>query len=147
MAPKVAAEDQDESTRTHYLFRRIYFISAGIVAGIVLSGVALQNWEVQWGVIAVVSAAGITAGALDVLMYEKAHWSGVSAVLFWAMGFVLIATIMAVALLVPYGILAGVSKVFGIWEQWELVGQPWRSLPILIGGGFGYLFWRLLDDY
>ena len=140
-------EKTDESTRTHYLFRRVYFTGAGVVAGVILAGIALTNWQIQWNVVALISLAGIAAGISDVLLYEKEHWSGFSACLFWAAGFFLLAGLMTIGLLIPYFILAITSKAFGIWQEWEHVSQLWKLVPIFIGGGFGFLTWYLLDDY
>jgi hypothetical protein len=117
------------------------------VAGLLLAGLALHQWQIPWLVVAALAALGSVAAATDVLVFERGTWTVFSAYATWGLGFVCLVVIMTGILLVPYGMLAAVSKVFGIWEHWELVGFPWKLLPLIIGGGFGYLLWIILDDY
>ena len=117
------------------------------MAGLLLAGLALHHWQIPWLVVVGLSVIGSGAAAADAIVFERGKQSAFSKIATWSVGFVCLVAIMTGVLLVPYGILAGVSKVFGIWETWELVGLPWKLLPMVIGGGFGYLFWILLDDY
>ena len=62
--------------------------------------------------------------------------------------FFFLSCLMAVFLVIPYAVLAGVSKVFGIWEAWENISPFWATLiPFCVGSVFAYGGWRLLDDY
>ena len=134
--------------RLHSLLRRIFFVSAGGVACLVLAGLALNQWEIDWPLILVLTLLGTAAAGTDVLLFERGNWSLLSAFLTWGAGFVCLTILMAGVLLIPYAVMAGVSKAFGIWEAWEKATYPWTLvIPLLVGSCFGYLSWCLIDDY
>lgn len=134
--------------RLHFLFRCIFFSAAGSAACLVLAGLALQRWSIDWPLVAALAVVGSGAAGLDVLVFEKEHWSIFSAFLIWFTGFVCLAVLMTAVLLIPYAVMAGGSKALGIWEAWENINDPLAILiPLLVGGIFGYFVWRLIDDY
>ncbi|NIL97397.1 MAG: hypothetical protein GTO53_07270 [Planctomycetales bacterium] len=140
---KICAEKEG----LHVWLRRVYFMAAGTVACLVLAGMALQAFQIEWPTIGITTAIGILASTTDVLACEQNSSHKVRSTLFWLCGFALLCFVMWIGLLIPYFILAAISIVFGVWQNWETVGPPGNWLPIPIGAAFGLLIWHLLDDY
>ena len=121
---------------------------AGAVAGLVLAGLSIQRWSIEWRLVLLLTLLGALSAIIDVLIYERQQWSVFRACLAWSAGFFFLTCLMAVFLVIPYAILAGVSKIFGIWEAWEGVSRFWSTLiPFCVGSIVAYGGWRLLDDY
>jgi hypothetical protein len=122
-------------------------MAAGTVACLFLAGMALQAFNIEWLTIGVVTVMGVIASTTDILTFERHSLHKVRSCLFWFFGFALLSFVMWIGLLIPYFILAAISIVFGVWQQWESVGPPGQWLPVPIGAAFGLLMWHLLDDY
>ena len=134
--------------RLHFVLRCIFFMAAGGAAGLILAGLSIQQWSIDWRVVAILAVAGASAASLDVLLFERNQWSFFRAITAWAAGFLFLTLLMAIVLVIPYAILAGVSKAFGLWDAWESLAMPWSLLiPLLVGTVIGCGSWRLLDDY
>jgi hypothetical protein len=137
----------DESARLHLWLRRVYFMAAGAVGCLLLAGVALHAFRVEWPTIGILAIVGTLAATLDIFIFEPRTPHKVKACLFWAFGFLLLSVMMTIVLLIPYAVLALISIAFGVWQDWETVGATGRYLPIPIGFVVGLLIWHLLDDY
>ena len=133
--------------RLHLLFRRTFFVCAGGVACLILAGLALNQWDIDWPLIIALTILGTAAAGIDVLLFEHEDWSILKAFLIWGAGFLCLSILMIAVLSIPYAVLAGISKAFGFWEAWETATYPWTFIiPLVFGACFGYLAWRLLDD-
>tara|TARA_Y100001933_G_scaffold265141_1_gene335752 strand:- start:42855 stop:43289 length:435 start_codon:yes stop_codon:yes gene_type:complete len=140
--------EQGHPPRLHFFLRCTFFVMAGAVAGLVLAGMSIQRWSIEWRLVMVLAALGALSAIADVLIYEGQQWSIPKACLAWSAGFFFLTCLMAVFLVIPYAILAGISKFFGVWEAWENLSHLWATLiPFCVGSIFAYGGWRLLDDY
>ena len=134
--------------RLHFFLRCTFFMMAGAVAGLLLAGISIQRWSIDWQLVLALTVVGAASASADVLIYERQQWSIFRACVAWSAGFCFLTFLMAIFLVVPYAILAGISKVFGIWEAWENISNFWATLiPFCVGAIFAYGSWRLLDDY
>ncbi len=140
--------EQGHPPRLHFFLRCVFFMTAGSVAGLLLAGISIQQWSIEWPLVLLLTVIGAAAASVDVIIYERQQWSIVRACLAWSAGFFCLTFLMAIILVVPYAFLAGISKVLGIWEAWESISHFWATLtPLCVGSLFGYRGWRLLDDY
>ena len=140
--------EQGRPPRLHFFLRCTFFMAAGAVAGLLLAGISIQRWSIEWPLILLLTVVGVAAASIDVLIYERRQWSIFRACIAWSAGFFFLTFLMAIILLIPYAILAGISKAFGVWEAWENISNLWAILiPFCIGSIFAYGGWRLLDDY
>ena len=140
--------EKDHPPRLHFFLRCTFFMMAGAIAGLVLAGASIQRWSIDWRLVLLLTALGAASAIADVLIYERQQWSIFRACIAWSAGFLFLSCLMAVFLVIPYAVLAGISKVCGIWEDWENISQFWATLiPFCIGSMFAYGGWRLLDDY
>jgi uncharacterized membrane protein len=137
----------EEQDRLHLWLRRVYYMAAGAVACLFLAGMALQAFKIEWPTIGVTAWIGVIASTVDVLTNEQRSSHKIRSCLFWLVGFALLSFVMWIGLLIPYFILAVISIMLGVWQEWESIGPPGNWLPVPIGAAFGLLMWHLLDDY
>ena len=114
--------------RLHFALRCIFFMAAGGAAGLVLAGISIQQWSIDWLFVALLAVFGAAAASMDVLLFERNQWSFFRAITAWSAGFLFLTLLIAIVLVIPYALLAGISKAFGIWEAWESLASRQQHL-------------------